>query len=131
MERLLARLAINSAAIALAIMGGCVVLVFLVIAFYLGMTELMAPWLAALTTAGAALVLSVLVVVIARLIARKAVPSAERARHRSAADLGETVGRQAHLLLSANSPLLMLGLTVLGFVLGFSPRLRRILMKLL
>ena len=130
MERLLARLAINSAAIALAIVGACVVLVFLVIAFYLGMTELMAPWLAALTTAGAALILSIVVVVIARLMSR-AVPSAERARHRSAADLGEMVGRQAHLLLSANSPLLMLGLTLLGFVLGFSPRLRKILMKLM
>jgi len=130
MDRFFARLAINSAAIALALLAGCVALVFLVIAFYFGMTEMMQPWAAALTTAGASILLAILVLLVARGIA-SSVPARERERHRSAADLGEAVGRQAHMFLSANSPMLMLGLTVLGFALGFSPRLRKILMRML
>jgi len=130
MERLFARLAINSAAIALALMGACIALVFLIIAFYFGMTELMPSWAAALATAGAAVVLSLLVLLIARAIS-PSVSARDREKQRSAADLGETLGRHAHTFLAANSPLLMLGLTVLGFALGFSPRLRKILMRML
>jgi len=91
----------------------------------------MAPWLAALVTAGVALLFSLLVVLIARLITRRAVPSALRNRHRNAADLGELFGRQAHDFVAGNS-LPMLGiLLAFGFAMGISPRLRKILMKLL
>jgi len=131
MERFLARLAVNSAAIVIAVAGLCVVLVFLLIAFYLGMSEIMAPWAAALSTAGAALLFSILVLVIARLITRSAIPKEETERHRSSAELGEMLGRRAHMFVSTNSPILLGILTALGFALGFSPRLRKFLMKLL
>lgn len=131
MGRFFSRLAVNSAAILIASAGGCVTLVFLLVAFYLFLSTLMAAWLAALATAGAALVFSLLVLLIARAITRKTIPPSARTRARSAADLGELLGRQAHDVLRGNS-LGMLGLLLgVGFAMGFSPRLRKILMKLL
>lgn len=131
MNRFLSRLAINSAAILIASAGGCVALVFLIVALYLGLATMMAPWLAALTTAGAALLFALFVLLIARLMTRKTVPLANRNRHRSAADLGELLGRQTHDFVAGNS-LPMLGILIAaGFAMGFSPRLRKILMKLL
>lgn len=131
MGRFFSRLAVNSAAILIASAGGCVTLIFLLVAFYLFLSTLMAAWLAALATAGAALVFSLLVLLIARMITRKTIPPAARARSRSAAELGELLGRQAHDVLRGNS-LGMLGLLLgIGFAMGFSPRLRKILMKLL
>ena len=60
MDRFLGRLAINSAAILIASAGFCVALTFLIIALYLGLAEMMAPWIAALLTALAAAFLGVL-----------------------------------------------------------------------
>jgi ABC-type protease/lipase transport system fused ATPase/permease subunit len=131
MNRFLARLAIGSAAILIASAGGCVALVFLIVAFYLLLTGMMAPWLAALATAGAALLFSLLVLLIARPATRSRVPQATRNRHRATAELGELLGRQAHNFVSANSPTLLALLLGAGFAVGFSPRLRKILMKLL
>jgi len=131
MNRFLSRLAINSAAILIASAGCCAALVFVIVAFYLALAAVMAPWLAALVTAGAALLFSLLVVLIARLITHKPVSPAIRNRHRNAADLGELLGRQAHDFVSGNS-LSMLGvLLAFGFAMGFSPRLRKFLMKIL
>jgi hypothetical protein len=131
MNRFLSRLAISSAAILIAAAGGCVALVFLIVALYLGLASMMAPWLAALATAGAAIFFSLLVLLIARLITHRSVPPASRNRHRNAADLGELLGRQAHDFVAGNS-LSMLGILVAaGFAMGFSPRLRKFLMKLL
>ena len=131
MNRFLSRLAISFAAILIAAAGGCVALVFLIIALYLGLTSVMAPWLAALATAGAALLFFLLVLLIAKLITRRTVPPALRNRQRSAADLGELLGRQAHDFVAGNS-LPMLGILIAtGFAMGFSPRLRKFLMKLL
>ena len=131
MDRFLGRLAINSAAILIASAGFCVALTFLVIALYLGLAELMAPWIAALLTALAAAVLGLLALWIGRLASRSTVTAAEKARHRSTTELGELFGRQAHVFLNANSPTLLAVLTALGFALGFSPKLRKLLMKLL
>ena len=131
MDRFLGRLAINSAAILIASAGFCVALTFLVLALYLGLAELMAPWIAALLTALAATILGLLALWIGRLASRSTVTAAEKARHRSTAELGELFGRQAHVFLNANSPTLLAVLTALGFALGFSPKLRKLLMKLL
>src|SRR4051812_22160609 len=103
MGRFFSRVAINSAAILIAAAGACVAMVFVVIAIYLALAATMAPWLAALATAGAALLLSLLVVLIARLVTRRTIPSSVRNRHRAAADLGELLGRQAHDFVSGNS----------------------------
>jgi hypothetical protein len=131
MERFLARLAISSAAILIASAGVCVAIVFLVMAFYLMISEMMTAWLAALTTAGAALLFALLVLLSARMITRKAIPAATRNRERSAAELGEILGRQAHRFVNANSPAMLGVLLAAGFAMGFSPRLRKWLMRLL
>jgi len=131
MNRLFARLAINSAAILIAAAGGCVMLVFLVVAFYLFLATMMAAWLAALATAGAALVFSLLILLIARMATRSRTTPAERARHKSAAELGELLGRNAHNFVASNSPSLLIALLGVGFALGLSPKLRKLLMKLL
>ena len=131
MNRFFASLAINSAAILIAAFGACVMLFFLLFAVYLALSEEMAPWAAALVTAGAALVFSILVVVIARAISKSGPSEQERKRQRSAAELGELLGKSAHTFVAANSPSLLLGLLAAGFALGFSPKLRKLLMKLL
>ncbi len=131
MNRFFASLAINSVAILIATAGACIMLFFLLFAAYLGLCEVMAPWAAALVTAAAALVFSILVVVIARMISKSGPSDQERKRQRSAAELGELLGRGAHSFVSANSPSLLGGLLAVGFVLGFSPKLRKLFMKLL
>lgn len=132
MNRFLSRLAINSAAILIASAGACVMMVFLIIAFYLYLATMMEPYQAALASAGAALLFSLLVLLVAWLATRKArLTAQERARHRNAAELGELLGRSAHGFLAGNSLSLLATLAGLGFALGFSPRLRKLLMKLL
>jgi membrane protein implicated in regulation of membrane protease activity len=131
MNRFFASLAINSVAILIATAGACIMLFFLLFAAYLALCEAMAPWAAALVTAGAALVFSILVVVIARLISKHGPSEQERKRQRSAAELGELLGKSAHTFVAANSPGLLGGLLAIGFALGFSPKLRKLFMKLL
>jgi hypothetical protein len=131
MGRFFSRLAINSAAVLIASAGGCVALIFVLFAFYLFLSTMIEPWQAALAVAGTALVASIIVVLIARMITRKTIPKGVNSRNRSAADLGELLGRQTHDFMAGNS-LGMLGmLLAAGFAMGFSPRLRRILMKIL
>lgn len=131
MNRFFASLAINSAAILIASAGACIMLFFLLFAAYLALSEEMAPWAAALVTAGGALLFSILVIVIARMISKSGPSEAERKRQRSAAELGELLGKTGHAFVAANSPSLLVGLVATGFALGFSPKLRKLLMKLL
>jgi len=131
MNRFLANLAINSAAILIASAGACIMLFFLLFAAYLALCEEMAPWAAALITAGGALLFSILTLVIARLASKAGPTLQERKRQRSAAELGELLGKSAHTFVAANSPTLLAGLLTAGFALGFSPKLRKLLMKLI
>lgn len=131
MSRFLTRIAISSAALLIASAGGAVALVFLIIAFYLFLAGLMAPWLAALATAAAAILFSVLVLVIARMATRTVAPPSARARMSAAAEMGEFVGRQARNFANANSGATLVGLLIAGIAVGISPRLRAFLMKLL
>ncbi|MBV9993251.1 MAG: hypothetical protein JOZ72_18410 [Alphaproteobacteria bacterium] len=131
MHRFLTSLAINSVAILIATAGACIMLFFLVFAAYLALSETMAPWAAALVTAGAALVFSILVLIVARALSKRGPSEQDRKRQRSAADLGELLGKSAHGFVRANSPGLLGGLLAVGFALGFSPKLRKLLMKLL
>ena len=91
----------------------------------------MAPWLAALATAGAALLFAALVLLIAWLMTRRTVSPASRNRQRNAAELGELLGRQAHDFVAGNSLPILGVLLAAGFAMGFSPRLRKLLLKLL
>jgi chromate transport protein ChrA len=130
LERFLGRLAINSAAILIACAGFCVAVVFLLIALYLGLAQMMEPWMAALFTALAAVIFALIVLLVGRLLSRHVIPAKDKQRHRSTAELGELFGRQAHTFLNANSPSLLGVLLAFGFAMGFSPKLRKLLMRL-
>ncbi len=132
MSRFLTRLAINSAALLIASAGGCVALIFLVIAFYLLLAGVMAPWLAALATAGIALLFCIVVLLIARLMARAVAPAPVEARGAGpTAELGALLGRHAREFVETNSWAALAGLLVVGVLLGISPRLRSLVWKLL
>src|ERR1700744_5816190 len=70
-NRMLMRLAIGAGAALIAIAGGMVAITFVIIAIYELLETVMPPWAAALCTAGLAILISVIVIVIAR-IAMKA-----------------------------------------------------------
>jgi len=131
MGRFLTRLAISSAALIIASAGAAVALVFVIVAFYLLLASLMAPWLAALATAGVAVLFSVLVLIIARMATVAAAPPSTRARMSAAAEMGEFLGQQARNFANANSGVTLIALVIAGFAIGLSPKLRAFLLKLL
>ncbi len=132
MTKFLTRLAISSAALMIASACGCVAVVFLIIAFYMAMANLMPDWLAALATAGAAVVFSLLVLLIARMATRtQNVPTSARARMGAAAEMGEALGLQLRNFSTHNAGTTLIALLVAGFLMGVSPRLRKFLLKFL
>jgi putative superfamily III holin-X len=130
--KFLTRLAISSAALMLASACGCVAVVFLIVAFYMGMANLMPDWLAALATAGAAILFAILVIVIARMATRRErAPASARARMGAAAEMGEFLGLKLRDFGTHNTSTTLIALLVAGFAMGVSPKLRKFLLKLL
>jgi hypothetical protein len=130
--KFLTRLAISSAALMIASACGCVAVVFLIIAFYMGMANLMPDWAAALATAGAAFLFAILVIVIARLATKKeSAPASARARMGAAAEMGEFLGLKLRDFGTHNTGASLIALLVAGFAMGVSPKLRKFLLKLL
>jgi hypothetical protein len=133
-SRLLTRLAIGAAAILIAAAGGIVAVTFLIIAMYELLETVMAPWLAALSTAGIAILFSVLVLVLARVAMKVAAPSPPKTAHSGlglTAELGAILGKEARDFVENNSLSTIGILAVVGFALGISPKLRRAIWKLL
>jgi hypothetical protein len=133
-SRLLTRLAIGAAAILIAAAGGIVAVTFLIVAMYELLQTVMAPWLAALSTAGIALLFSVLVLVLARIAMRVAAPAPPKAARTGlglTAELGAILGKEARDFVENNSLSTIGILAVVGFALGISPKLRKLLWKLL
>jgi hypothetical protein len=100
----------------------------------------MEPWLAALATAGLAILFSVLVLVIARIAMRMAAPLPPKAAEagRSAlgglgftAEIGTLLGKEARDFVQNNSLSTLGILAVAGFAFAVSPRLRALIWKLL
>jgi hypothetical protein len=94
----------------------------------------MEPWLAALATAGIAILFSVLVLVLARLAMRVVTPPAPKAARSGlglAAEIGSILGKDARDFVENNSLSTLGILAVVGFALGISPRLRKALWKIL
>jgi hypothetical protein len=93
----------------------------------------MQPWLAALTTAGVAILFSVLVLVIAQIVLRVAVPKAPLSHKAplNATEFGALLGKEARAFVESNSWATLGLVAALGFLLAFSPRLRKIVWKLL
>jgi len=137
-SRLLTRLAIGAAAILIAAAGGIVAVTFLIIAMYQLLETVMEPWLAALATAGLAILFSVLVLVLARIAMRMMAPPPPKAAARPGlgglgftAEIGTLLGKEARDFVENNSMSTLGILAVAGFALGVSPKLRRLIWKLL
>jgi len=137
-SRLLTRLAIGAAAILIAAAGGIVAVTFLIIAMYQLLETVMEPWLAALATAGLAILFSVLVLVLARIAMRMMAPPPPKTAARPGlgglgftAEIGTLLGKEARDFVENNSMSTLGILAVAGFALGVSPKLRRLIWKLL
>ncbi len=130
---MLTRLAIGVGAAMIAIAGGMVAITFVIIAIYELLETAMQPWLAALSTAGLAVLVSALVVVLARVVMKAALPkhSAPAKAPLNASELGVLLGKEARAFVENNSWSTLALVAVLGFLLAFSPRLRRLVWKLL
>ena len=134
-SRLLTRLAIGAAAILIAAAGGIVAVTFLIIAMYELLETVMTPWLAALATSGLAVLFAVLVLVLARVAMRTMAPPRPKAAARSGigftAEIGTLLGKEARDFVENNSMSTIGILAVVGFALGVSPKLRKLIWKLL
>jgi hypothetical protein len=132
-SRMLMRLAVGAGAATIAIAGGVVAITFVIIAIYELLETAMQPWAAALCTAALAILVSAIVVVIARIMMRTAFPKhpAPVKAPLNASELGILLGKEARAFVENNSWATLGLVAVLGFLLAFSPRLRKIVWKLL
>lgn len=114
---------------------------FLVEAAYLALRDATSPMIAALFTGGGAVFLGVAIAVIAHIAHNRRARHSElgallaeivhAAGHGHAADLGAHFGHEAEAWLKENAPRATLAAAIAGFIVGFSPGLRRALRSLL
>src|SRR6185312_1380299 len=137
-NRLLTRLAIGAAAILIAAAGGIVAVTFFIIAMDQLLETVMEPWLAALATAGLAILFSVLVLVLARIAMRTMAPAPPKSAARSSlgglgftSEIGTLLGKEARDFVQNNSLSTLGILAAAGFAFAVSPRLRALIWKLL
>jgi hypothetical protein len=107
-----------------------VAIVFASMAVYFALLERLTPTMAALATAGLALVFLFVVMLLARLVAAIA-GSRGPDPQRDAAFLGNLVGRRMEDWHQRNSLFAVMAALSAGFVVGMSPRLRGILLDIL
>jgi hypothetical protein len=132
-SRILTRLAIGAGAAMIAVAGGMVAITFVIIAIYELLQTIMPSWAAALCTAGLAILVSAIVIVIARIVMKVAFPKHPTPAKAplNASELGILLGKEARAFVENNSWATIGLVAVLGFLLAFSPRLRKIVWKLL
>ncbi|HYV87696.1 MAG TPA: hypothetical protein VFA91_03905 [Candidatus Polarisedimenticolia bacterium] len=107
-----------------------VAIVFASMAVYFALLERLTPTMAALATAGLALVFLLVVMLLVRLVA--AIAGSRRPDpQRDAAFLGNLVGRRMEDWHQRNSLFAVMAALGAGFVVGMSPRLRGILLDIL
>ena len=132
-SHMLTRLAIGAGAAMIAIAGGMVAITFVIIAIYELLETAMQPWAAALCTAGLAILVSAIVIVIARIVMKVAFPKrpAPIKAPLNASEFGILLGKEARAFVENNSWATLGVMAVLGFLLAVSPRLRKLIWKLL
>jgi hypothetical protein len=131
MERMFIRLAITIAALLTAALVVIVALGFLGLACYLALLEHLTPPMAALATAGAALLLAAVIVLIGRAIGVLVKPRARRGRGGGlASELGTLLGAEFSTRLAEHPYQTLIASLLSGFALGASPDLRRLLRDL-
>jgi len=128
-RNMLTRIAIMVAAVFVASFGIVAALIFLGAALYFMYAQWLSPPLAALSAAGTAVLFSVVIVLVGRLVANSY--KASRAKKKAfgettgaAADLGDMVGRQAFEFVQNNKKSALVGSLLAGFAFGASPGFR-------
>ena len=141
MQSMAIRIAIMTAALLLAAVGFVAVAVFLCMALYGGFVSLaMSPPMAALASAGAILLVSLLIIIIGSAISKAVARAAARARARRSnasttaklgGELGRLLGESAFKFITDSPVRVLIGALIAGFAVGASPKIRSFLQDLL
>lgn len=126
-----ARVAVIAAGFLIALIGGGAVAVFLCIALYAGLSRLIGPIWAALAAAGVVLLITVLMLLLFGVAARGVTEKEDEDENQVGSEIGRLIGSNAQGLLSQNPQHAVLLAIFAGFFVGFSPKLRNLLMRLL
>jgi len=127
MRDLSVRLAIAAASLLLAGVGFIAAISFMCVALYLQLATMMTPPLAATTTALAALLFSLFVMMIGRWLAfgrRGTRGGSSRIAGDPAMELGRRLGEEAFKYVKAHRSGTLIATLVAGFAVGASPKLR-------
>lgn len=111
-----------------------IAIVFLCVGIYNLFQDIFSPAGAAFLTAAAAIVLLLIVLLIARLIGAAARSRTRRRVEKataSAAEIGGILGRKLSLFAGRESPMILAASLAVGFLLGVSPRLRKVALRIL
>lgn len=131
-KSMVARIAIMVAAVFVASFGIVAALIYLGVALDLMYAQWMSPPLAALSSAGTALLFSIVIIMVGRMLANRLKVNREKrkafqASTASAADMGDALGRQLFELMQGNQKSALVGSLMAGFAFGASPRFRSLL----
>lgn len=138
MRELPIRIAIMAAALLVAAVGITAASVFLCLALYHYLSTLFIPSVAALITAAAVFVLSLLVLWLGSILSKSVARQARREREKRggsasafSAELGRLLGENAEGFISKKPILSLIVALAGGFAVGASPRLRSFLQNVL
>ena len=135
MNALLLRIATMAAALLLAAVGFGATVVFLCLALYSALLNLLSPPLAALAAAGIVFLLSLLVILLGSALSRALAGRARTKRggfmFTLSTELGKVLGEDASKFIAKRPVAALLIALAGGFAVGTSARLRRLLQTLL
>lgn len=124
-----ARVAVLAAGFLIALIGGGAAAVFLCIALYVSLCHAIGPTWAALACAGIVLLVTILLLLLFGAAAR-GVEEEDEEENQVGAEIGRVLGANAQGLLSKNPQYGVVFAVIAGLAVGFSPKLRSLLMKL-
>ena len=140
MQSMAIRVAIMTAALLLAAVGFVAVAVFLCMALYSGFSVMLTPPYAALASAGAILLVSVVIILIGSAISGsiKRAAARERAKRSNATataklggELGKLIGESAFKYATESPVRVLIGALIAGFAVGAFPKVRSFLQDIL
>ena len=140
MQSMATRVAIMAAALLLAAVGFVAVAVFLCMALYDGFGTVLTPPYAALASAGAILVISLVIILIGSAISGgiKRAAARERAARSNASataklggELGRLIGESAFKFITDSPVRVLIGALIAGFAVGAFPKVRSFLQDIL
>lgn len=133
LRRLLFRLIIAAVAFVVALSGFALAIAFLFVAAYDALALVVPPWGAALIIAGAAILFSIVMLLLARKSFRLAPPKKKRTRETEGLEsiFASLLGDNARSFAEKNAFMASAVALLAGFVSGLSPRLRELVLKFL